>query len=71
MDKNQKYTLGWLSFFAAFLGADLLAAQTRKAPTFSRVITKTFPWWVVVPAAGVLLVHMIDMYRDPATDGKR
>lgn len=71
VDKNQKYTWGWLGFFAAFMGADLLAAKTQKAPTFSRVITKALPWWIVVPAAGVLFIHMIDMYRDDASDGKR
>lgn len=64
MDERTKYTVGWLGFFTAFMGLDALAVKYNK-PTFSRAITGTLPWWVVVPAAGFLAWHMHDMYRKP------
>jgi uncharacterized membrane protein YbhN (UPF0104 family) len=70
MDKDQKYIWGWLGGFTAFLTADLLAARTLKVPTFSRAISNTLPWWIVIPGLTILLFHAIDVYRDKALEDK-
>ncbi len=55
----------WLVFFILFLGTDLFVWILRNPhiPTFSRVITRLLPFWVVVPLAAVLLVHFASIYR--------
>jgi hypothetical protein len=56
--------LGWFLFFGFFMGVDVIVWLTRnpRIPTFSRVVCRTLPPWVVLPLVAVLFVHFAQIY---------
>jgi hypothetical protein len=63
-DWSPLFTIGWFVFISLFLGLDALAWLTRDShvPTFSRVVVRLLPWWITMPAAGLLFAHWALMY---------
>jgi len=62
---NTWVVIGWMIWIFAFLGIDFTVWMLHNPhiPTFSRVFTRLLPWWLVVPAAFILFVHLTLMYR--------
>jgi hypothetical protein len=61
---NPIIVYGWLAFFGMFLGLDATAWLTRNRhiPTFSRVVCRLLPAWIVLPLAAILFIHFALIY---------